>query len=132
MIRRFSSLARAAALLLLLAAPAAVNASSAFGHTKRELSGATSALDSLLDAAAALTGGGATADATQAAPLREAAGGIVDAWATNPTLKIGRRLMKGEGVGSFLEEMTFGKELEQVFTNPIAAHTVINREWARF
>ncbi len=107
MIRRFSSLALVAALAL-AAAPAQA---APFGRTQREMA----AGDGLGD--------------TIQAVAEKATQTLTDAWANDPTLKIGRKLVKGGAMGDFIGQMAGGKELEQVFSNPIAAHTVINREW---
>ena len=121
-------------LLLLLLAGARVQAQqAAFSRAKRELGSAgreTQTLSTLAaEAKEALAGatsgsGAGTTDGAASSTQQP----MVDVWATNPALKIARRLMNGEGVGDFIPEMLEGKELLQVFSNPIAAHTVINRE----
>lgn len=135
MLRRCPSIAHwakgaaTAALVVLVVLPAAARAESPFRRAAQELSSAASSLGStLFDAASAVMGGtGSSADAEAPSAFQAK----VDAWATNPTLKIGRRLLKMDGLsgmGSFMEEMLMGKELEQVFSDPFAAYTVINRE----
>ena len=134
MFRCFSS--SAPLLLLLLLAGARVQAQqAAFSRAKRELGSAgreTQTLSTLAaeakEALAAATSGSGSGSNEAAGTTTSAQQHMVDVWATNPALKIARRLMNGEGVGDFIPEMLGGKELLQVFSNPIAAHTVINRE----
>jgi hypothetical protein len=124
-------------LLLLLATGARAEAqanngggrSAAFSRAKRELGSAgreTQTLSSLAaDAKEAVSAVTSAASGDAATPLQQA---MVDVWATNPALKMARRLINGEGMGTFIPDMLGGKEMLQVFSNPIAAHTVINRE----
>lgn len=137
MFRRFSS--AVPLLLLLLLAGARVQAQqAAFSRAKRELgssAGRETQTLSTLAAEAKEALAAATSGSGSGSGINEATGAtasaqqpMVDVWATNPALKIARRLMNGEGVGDFIPEMLGGKELLQVFSNPIAAHTVINRE----
>lgn len=125
-------------LILLLAAGARAQAQAnngggagrgaAFSRAKRELGSAgreTQTLSSLAADAKEAVSAVTSAASGDAAPMQQA---MVDVWLTNPALKMARRLIDGEGMGSFIPDMLAGKEMLEVFSNPIAAHTVINRE----
>ena len=137
-----ASLVAAGATLLVaaLVAPGAQAADGVFGRVQREMAsgsgGATTLGGSLLDAAqAAMAGGvGAATQEQGEGGAEEADAKKVDAWATNPALKVARRLMKGGagGVGGFFQEMMADEgALAEVFSNRSAAHAVINSEWVR-
>lgn len=115
---------RRCALVALVLLPAGCQAANPFSRAAQELSNSASTLGSAIFD---MVGGGPSSSDGEPSAFQAK----VDAWATNPTLKIGRRLMKMgglDGMGSLMEEMAFGKELEQVFSDPLAAHTVITRE----
>jgi hypothetical protein len=49
---------------------------------------------------------------------------LTDSWATDSVLQGAKRLMNGDNAG-VLMDMSMGKEMEEIFSNPDAAHTLL-------
>ena len=71
-----------------------------------------------------LEGDAATTTTTTTTGTKATKNKLTDSWATDFVLQGAKRLMNGDNAG-VLMDMSMGKEMEEIFSNPDAAHTLL-------